>query len=58
MEQLTLKWDVIELIRFDKLDELKAAIGERLGCTVVSIEIKHVNYLKDCANLEIIYKLD
>jgi len=52
---LTMRWEEIDLVRFDKIEELKIAIGDRLYVDVTKVVIKHVDYLRDAANLEIFY---
>ena len=52
---LTIRWEEIDLVRFDKIEELKAAIGDRLHVDVTKVVIKHVDYLRDAADLEIFY---
>jgi hypothetical protein len=48
-------YDNVRLIKPEKQDELKADLEERLGLTIVKIEIGSVNFLRDSAVLKISY---
>ena len=50
-----IKYDNIRLIKSGKENELKADLEERLGLTIVKIEIGSVNFLRDSAVLKISY---
>jgi len=49
------KYDNIRLIKAGKESELKADLEERLGLTIVKIEIGSIDFLKDSATLTISY---
>jgi len=49
------RYDNIRLIKAGKENELKADLEERLGLTIVKIEIGRVNFLRDSAILEVSY---
>jgi hypothetical protein len=51
----TVVYDNIRLIKTGKENELKADLEERLGLTIVKIEIGSVDFLRDSAVLEISY---
>jgi len=48
-------YDNIRLIKIGKESELKADLEERLGLTIVKIEIGKVNFIKDSALLNVSY---
>jgi hypothetical protein len=49
------KYDNIRLIKAGKERELKADLEERLGLTIVKIEVGTVNFLRDAAMLNVSY---
>lgn len=49
------QYDNIELIKPDRADELKADLEERLGLTVLRVEVGAVDFLKDSALLRVYY---
>jgi len=49
------RYDNIHLIKAGKESELKADLEERLGLTIVKIEIGRVNFLRDSALLNVSY---
>ena len=49
------RYDNIRLIKAGMENELKADLEERLGLTIVKIEIGTVNYLRDSAMLQVSY---
>jgi len=49
------RYDNINLIKAGKENELKADLEERLGLTIVKIEIGRVNFLRDSAILNVSY---
>lgn len=49
------RYDNIRLIKAGKESELKADLEERLGLTIVKIEIGRVNFLRDSAVLNVSY---
>jgi hypothetical protein len=49
------RYDNIRLIKAGKERELKADLEERLGLTIVKIEIGRVNFLRDSAVLNVSY---
>lgn len=49
------KYDNIDLIQPDKMDELKADLEKRLGLKITRIEVGAVDFLKDMAMLRVFY---
>jgi len=49
------RYDNIRLIKAGKEQELKADLEERLGLTIVKIEIGRINFLRDSALLKVSY---
>jgi hypothetical protein len=49
------RYDNISLIKAGKEQELKADLEERLGLTIVKIEVGRVNFLRDSAMLNVSY---
>ena len=49
------RYDNIRLIKAGMENELKADLEERLGLTIVKIEIGRVNFLRDSAMLKVSY---
>ena len=56
--QLTklVQYDRIELVKPEKYDELKADLEQRLGLTILKIDVGGVDFLKDTAVLRITYE--
>ena len=50
-------YDKIELIRPDRMDELKEDLESRLGFKIDKIEVGHVDFLKDSAYIKVYYQL-
>lgn len=49
-------YEKIELIKAGREAELKADLEERTGLKILSVEVGHINFLKDVAYLKIHYK--
>jgi len=50
-------YEIIENIRPENHDKLKADLEKRLGVEILSFEIGKVNFLKDVAKVTVYYKL-
>ena len=53
--QMTVRYEKIDLIKKEKKDEMLADLRERTGLPVQDFEILSVDFLRDCAELRIIY---
>jgi len=49
-------YEIIENIRPENHDQLKADLEKRLGVEILSFEIKNINFLKDVAKITVYYK--
>ncbi len=50
------QYDRIDLIKTDKYDEMVADLKDRTGLDIVSVEVGHIDFLKDSAMLKVTYR--
>lgn len=50
------KYDNIDLIRPERYEELKADLEQRLGLTIIRVEVGAVDFLTDMAMIRVFYK--
>jgi len=51
-------FEKIELIRPDKMEELKADLENRTGLKILKVEVGHIDFLRDVAFLKVCYLLE
>jgi len=51
-------YEKIELIRPDKMEDLKADLENRTGLKILKIEVGHIDFLRDVAFLKVCYLLE
>ena len=51
-------FEKIELIRPDKMEELKADLENRTGLKILNVEVGHIDFLRDVAFLKVCYLLE
>jgi hypothetical protein len=51
----TILYEKIELVRDDKVEELRHDLMNRTGLQIHKVSVVHIDFLKDCAELKIYY---